>query len=384
MRPEMRDQFDKLDLKTLLGKFFIITHPTSKRRSPNPNHELPDIFIDYLVGRSDEGLELLWFYAWESTALILKLIGKHPDVVSIKHRATGQTLMHIALLEDRLDVAKILMTAKADVAIANKDGALPIEYLPCCSFVPSSETTELTQYLARGATKEAINYAMLNAIVEGKAPWMDTLVAECGADVNACDREGNTALMLTAKANFIACSDSGGKEKLITREMVFKYLKGLGADMNATTEKVGSLLHVWAGMADIHSLVVYLPHFDKSLFKVEDALGRTPLCIAAESRSIGVIGLLRKYGAKLVANSEGKMPQAFVFMPKYDEEGAKQSQKVIDYLGGWRIELDFEAASGSDVPVSARERFLGRRHRASVTVNSSDVVSADSPSPSGR
>lgn len=54
------------------------------------------------------------------------LLKAHPDLVSSKEEKYGQTPLHIAAFNDRLDVAKLLIANKADVNAQANNGATPL------------------------------------------------------------------------------------------------------------------------------------------------------------------------------------------------------------------------------------------------------------------
>ncbi|MGA2651717.1 MAG: ankyrin repeat domain-containing protein [Terracidiphilus sp.] len=54
------------------------------------------------------------------------LLKAHPDLVSSKEEKYGQTPLHIAAFNDRIDVAKLLIANKADVNAQANNGATPL------------------------------------------------------------------------------------------------------------------------------------------------------------------------------------------------------------------------------------------------------------------
>ena len=54
------------------------------------------------------------------------LLKAHPDLVSSKEEKYGQTPLHIAAFNDRIDVAKLLIADKADVNAQANNGATPL------------------------------------------------------------------------------------------------------------------------------------------------------------------------------------------------------------------------------------------------------------------
>jgi ankyrin repeat protein len=59
-------------------------------------------------------------------AKVKTLLTEHPDLASSKDEKFGQTPLHVAALNDRLDVAKLLVASKADVNAAASNGSTPL------------------------------------------------------------------------------------------------------------------------------------------------------------------------------------------------------------------------------------------------------------------
>ncbi|MGO9337783.1 MAG: ankyrin repeat domain-containing protein [Terracidiphilus sp.] len=109
------------------------------------------------------------------------LLKSQPDLVSSKDEKYGQTPLHIAALNDRLDVAKLLLANKADVNAKSNNGSTPL-------------------HLAAGKG----NKDMVELLLAGKA------------DVNAVDNDGwspaHSAITYGHKDIADLLSQNGGKD----------------------------------------------------------------------------------------------------------------------------------------------------------------------------
>jgi len=109
------------------------------------------------------------------------LLKQQPSLVSSKDEAYGQTPLHVAALNDRLDVAKLLLANKADVNAKSNNGSTPL-------------------HLAAGKGNQDIVELLLAA----------------KADVNAVDNEGwspmHSAVTYGHKDIEELLSKNGGKE----------------------------------------------------------------------------------------------------------------------------------------------------------------------------
>jgi hypothetical protein len=109
------------------------------------------------------------------------LLKGHPDLVSSKDEQYGQTPLHIAAFNDRLDVAKLLLADKADVNAKAKNGSTPLHL----------------------------------AAAKGNKDMVELLVAS-KADVNALDNEGwspaHSAITWGHQDVADLLSQSGGKD----------------------------------------------------------------------------------------------------------------------------------------------------------------------------
>jgi len=117
------------------------------------------------------------------------LVKAHPDLVNSIDEKYGQTPLHIAAFNDRMDVAKVLLAAKADVNAKAKNGSTPLHLAA-----------------AKG------NKDMVELLLDNKA------------DVNAVDNDGwspfHSAVVWEHKDIQDFLSQHDGKDLPATREQI--------------------------------------------------------------------------------------------------------------------------------------------------------------------
>ena len=101
-----------------------------------PNQPLPSVFrrisaAFLLVAALASGLQAFCGPIHEAARAgdvktVEALLKAHPDLVSSKEEKYGQTPLHIAAFNDRIDVAKLLIADKADVNAQANNGATPL------------------------------------------------------------------------------------------------------------------------------------------------------------------------------------------------------------------------------------------------------------------
>jgi ankyrin repeat protein len=127
-------------------------------------------------------------------ARVAELIKRDTDVNQTQ--ADGMTALHWAAYLDDVEMAKLLVNAKADVQAANRYGVTPLS-LACANGNEALVTLLLDSGADVNATLRGGETALMTAARNGKMGAVQVLIAR-GAAVNAKERKGQTALMWAA------------------------------------------------------------------------------------------------------------------------------------------------------------------------------------------
>ena len=158
-----------------------------------------------------------------------------------------------------------------------------------------------------------------------------------GADVNSCDNNGQTALILNAIQGYPSCGWGWGEEDIQVSPAVAKVLINAGANINAMDASKRTALHYLAGgqwcrmmpgpipmgsrrerqqgfhgdpvapPLQYHDLILVLLLEKGAKLNEIDNAGNTPLLVAARERNYKALELLLKAGAKMeIKNNDGK------------------------------------------------------------------------------
>jgi len=115
---------------------------------------------------------------------VASLLKVHPDLVSSKDEKYGQTPLHIAAFNDRVDVAKFLLAHKADVNAKAKNGSTPLHLAAAKG---NKDVVELL--LANKADVNAVDNdgwsPEHSAVVWGQKDIQDLLSQQGGKDLPA-------------------------------------------------------------------------------------------------------------------------------------------------------------------------------------------------------
>lgn len=243
-----------------------------------------------------------------TTALIFAASGGHLAVVQklltagadIHARNTEQGALGASLLQGHREVAEFLRAAGAQLNLSEA---------AACGL-----TDEVRALLAAGASPDegaAIAHAARSENLE-----IIILLVEAGANINAQDSDGNTALhhaaqwemydiarYLLTKCNALADIENDDDETPFDlainsndTEMVRLFLDNRKANVNRKDYTGATALHR-ATEADNTELVKLLLSAGAKV-NVKDCLGETPLSIAKEYENEDIIRLLRAAGAK--------------------------------------------------------------------------------------
>ncbi len=151
-------------------------------------------------------------------AAIQSLLKQHAGVNV--PQGDGMTALHWAAFKDDLEMAKMLLAAGANVKAVTREEAIPPLLLACTN----GDAAMIEAFLKAGADANAVNSngttALMTAAASGNADAVKLLL-DHGAAVNAKESaHGQTALMFAASLN---------------RDAVIKVLMAHGADANIAT-----------------------------------------------------------------------------------------------------------------------------------------------------
>ena len=234
---------------------------------------------------------------------------------NVNHNSSaGHTPLHIAVTKSNINIITLLLDQNVDINDKAIDGKIPLHIA-----VENGEETIIQTLLAQKADtnlkdtfgntslhlavqlkKQETNSRLVKSEVSYQSPFPATYstcsaqavqaIIEHGADVNAVNNKGQTAL-------FIACSD--GQENFV------KILLDAGTDPNITDKSKDSSLHsAIYGHCSIESLNELISH-GAHVDAVND-IGETPLLTACKAGQTESVSLLLKLKADLsIANIDG-------------------------------------------------------------------------------
>lgn len=185
---------------------------------------------------------------------------------------------------------------------------------------------------------EVYNYALLQAVVHGDIDMVH-LCLEHGADVNITDANGNTPLMLAARARYALTPKLVGQ--LLLRQAnvdhhndndataahvaasagnleVLQMLRETGARLDTPDSKLRTPLHLVA-THNQPAIVEYLL-FCKVPVDAEDEEGNTPLLIATTNGSLKNVALLLKHRANISHKNSKNQSAVSIAWDKRDQE----------------------------------------------------------------
>ncbi|KAK7561771.1 ankyrin repeat-containing domain protein [Phyllosticta citricarpa] len=265
------------------------------------NEKLLDAILGYTGGRGLEALDLQGhtplFYAAESGhAACVKLLIERAHA-NIHHRTSlDETLWIVAAFGGSSDVLRYLKGVPGmDMTSRSRSGNSAV------AMAAQGGRTEALQFLVESCGLHAdVNRANNDgaaplglAIGLGRRDAARQLI-KYGADVNASDREGRTALSLAAESG-----DMGMMEMMLAS-------RALQLDSRDKAHRTALSHAAQAGHVDIVQL---LCSRSKRSVNIPDAWGRSPLFYAAAMGHVKVVALLlEKLGAAYERDNEGHTP----------------------------------------------------------------------------
>ncbi|XP_069006024.1 CARD- and ANK-domain containing inflammasome adapter protein [Embiotoca jacksoni] len=244
----------------------------------------------------------------------VKVLVKEEAEQSESH--TQDTFLHMAAAEDNWRLAELLLQSGAAVDAINnhkktalfyavkksncktvafllKAGA-KVDYDVINEAIKRNQETILQQLLAnaRGVvSEEALGSALFSAVTQNQDAVVTALI-DSGADVNICDKQGHTPLLLSAE---------------LGHTQVFRALVEKQAKQGATLTDLSSALHL-----SVHggSLIIVQTLLEKGLDpNITGPKALTPLHLAVQGNRPDLVGLLLKAGAEVnAADQDGLTP----------------------------------------------------------------------------
>lgn len=181
---------------------------------------------------------------------------------------------------ERVQNARLRLNSRSNHSMAHKVSKyLPLHYTAACGEIKLSE-----YLLDQGANVDAMdadgNTALMWAIRKGHADLAYILIEKHGANVNAINFDGETPLMLAA---------------LVMNRDLLNYLLMHGANPNATNLRGETALHVAVAMNSVELIEELLLH--GCWLEARDECGETALHWAVRESLLDVVDYLLAHGA---------------------------------------------------------------------------------------
>lgn len=134
-------------------------------------------------------------------ASAFELLSSRPDFDINAVQRGGRTLLHIALSNENLDVARTLMSKGADISVADQNGRTALDYAASAGASPL--LTQILRKLRAAAGDNPLDTAPLNralllAAGRGHARACEILI-EAGAQKDTVNDKGETPLIIAAR-----------------------------------------------------------------------------------------------------------------------------------------------------------------------------------------
>ncbi|XP_055954369.1 putative ankyrin repeat protein RF_0381 [Patella vulgata] len=252
-----------------------------------------------------------------------------------KQNNRGRTALYLAVQNDNLKAVDVLLEMKGcDVNLSDNQGKSPLilALLNC--------NTKVIERLHQD-NADVKRQALMVATILYNIPYMHALLQHgCNIDVDAQDKDGQTALMLAAKLgdyNIVKqLLEAGADVNISSRAMmppscmsacrgflsVLAYLLDHGADVNAVDQNQCTVLHHMVtkpnGCVILHKLIINNSTVDVFL-KIEgcnvnlcDNNGKSPLMLASQYGNLELIEFLHKH--KVDVNQQDDLGRTSLYL----------------------------------------------------------------------
>ncbi|KAJ0049616.1 hypothetical protein Pint_14791 [Pistacia integerrima] len=229
---------------------------------------------------------------YEASGQILKLLLQH-QISSLESQQQGRNLLCHAILCQNLDAVRVLLNAGADIEfpIRTKKGhesrPLHLAARVGCVFILKQLILHGCQIDSRTETGDT---ALMLAAKSDQADCFLELIIS-GADLGLINNNGDSAMQLAKRSAFGSSLANILRQAIITRKRIC-----------STNLEVFSLLHFVTGMGNVELLQIILQQSTEDINK-HDALGMTPIAVAAKAGHTEAFRLLINYGADISVKS---------------------------------------------------------------------------------
>lgn len=220
--------------------------------------------------------------------LIVELLKHGADVNTRSLKAGFTTPLHSAVKYQQLEIAKLLISYKADINVQDICSKTPIFY------AIESANFKMTKLLLTHQANISYMPNLLHIAVQNDFKDIVEALLQHGADVNASDKDGNTALLFTCKTK------KTGNNKI--KGEIAKLLLSKGANVDAQTKTGETTLHA-AIQGEFTEVVETVLMYNGNVNSVQRC-GATALHLSAYNRKNKICQLLLKKGAHVNAKED--------------------------------------------------------------------------------